>query len=151
MYGMEAINIGLFRLSKGSIGGSIHGAPVILLRVMGRRTGLIRTKPLLALNDGHSWVVAASRGGTDRDPDWYLNLDAFEQQRVGGRREGMPELIPPEVEYAGARRVAVRTEDLEGRDRTTWWERLVEVYPRFVDYQNRASRQIPVVRLRPMH
>jgi hypothetical protein len=149
---MEATNISLFRLSKGRVSGTIFGAPVILLTTSGRRTGVRHTKPLLALIDNASWIVVGSRGGTTYNPDWYENLLAYEQsQRPGGAPPGnTPVLIAPEVEFAGDHRVTVRTEELEGEERASWWARLVQVYPRFEAYQERAPhREIPVLRLTP--
>ena len=149
---MEAINITLFRLSKGKVGGTIFGAPVILLTASGHKTGVRRTKPLLALPDGRSWIVVGSRGGTSKHPDWYENLRAFERQR---KAKTVPKRAPflraPIVEYAGDRRVEVGSEVLKGKERAKWWARLVDVYPRFDAYQRRTSRQIPVVRLTPTH
>ena len=148
---MEATNISLFRLSKGKVGGTIFGAPVILLTTSGRTTGIRRTKPLLALEDGISWIVVGSRGGTSSNPDWYENLVAYQRSQADGTPSGdAPVLLAPEVEYTGDRRVAVQPEILAGDERHEWWARMVEVYPRFDGYQARAPhRQIPLVRLTP--
>jgi hypothetical protein len=149
---MEATNISLFRLSKGRVGGTIFGAPVILLTTSGRRTGQRHTKPLLALVDNGSWIVVGSRGGTTHNPDWYENLLAYEksQERGGAPSRNSPVLTAPEVEFVGDQRVTVRSKVLEGEERAHWWARLVQVYPRFEAYQARAPhRQIPVLRLTP--
>ena len=141
---MESINICLFRLSKGRVGGTIFGAPVILLTTSGRKTGTRHTKPLLALEDGESWIIVGSRGGTSHHPDWYLNLMAH---------TGDPgQFRAPEVEAAGDVNVAVHAVDLRGDERDLWWQRLVAIYPKFDAYQQRApDRQIPVIRLTPTH
>jgi hypothetical protein len=147
---MESVNLCLFRLSNGRTGGTIFGVPVILLTTSGRRTGTRRTKPLLALEDAGSWIVVASRGGTQHDPDWYRNLEAYAAQvEAGGPKPGAVELAPPEVEPAGAAPVEVVAERLKGRERREWWDRLLEVYPRFGAYQARTPRMIPVLRLTP--
>ena len=153
MFGMETINLFMFRLSNGRIGGSIWGTPIVLLEASGRRTGRRIVKPLLALPDGEGWVLAASRGGTSRHPDWFHNLVAFEQRAVAGdlATEGDP-LRAPEVVATGGHRTEVRAQVLEGDERGAWWARLVEVYPRFAAYQERVpERSIPVVRLTPRH
>lgn len=145
MRGMEAINIFLFRLSDGHSGGSIYGEPVILLTTSGRTTGVRRTKPLLALVDPDQggWIVVASRGGSNADPDWYRNLMAYAQD---------PErLVMPKVEAADGIEEWVRPEVLDGADRDIWWARLVAVYPKFAAYQQRTTRTIPVLRLTPRH
>jgi deazaflavin-dependent oxidoreductase (nitroreductase family) len=144
---MEAANVCAFRLSKGRVGGRIFGSAVILLTTTGRKTGLPRTKPLLALEDGPTWIVAASRGGTTRNPDWYENLMAFSR---GFRATGGGEPDPPRVEGASGLRVTVIPSELHAQERDRWWSELVGAYPRFAAYQQRVPhREIPVVRLTP--
>lgn len=141
---MESINISLFRLSKGHVGGEIFGEPVILLTTTGRTSGIRRTKPLLAMRDGVSWIVVGSRGGTREHPQWYRNLVAY--------RDEPERLVPPTVEAANSFITAVETADLTGDDLDTWWGKLVAVYPKFQAYQDRtADRTIPVIRLTPKH
>ena len=141
---LEALSTGWYRAAGGGVGGAIYGAPVLLLTASGRVTGRRRTKPLLSLEDGASWIVVGSRGGMAGHPDWYLNLLAYEAEPDASHLE------PPEVEVAGRPPVPVRTTVLEGVDRERWWERLVSVYPRFEPYQVRAAdRVIPVARLSP--
>jgi hypothetical protein len=147
---MENVNIGLFRLSNGRVGGSIWGSPVILLTTSGRVTGIRRTKPLLALPDASSWIVAGSRGGTRHHPDWYQNLVAYASRAAAGTLTDDPALVAPEVEVEGGHRFTVSIEVLDAKDRAHWWHRLVSVYPRFASYQERSpQREIPVVRLIP--
>lgn len=154
MFGMETINLYMFRLSKGKIGGRIWGTPVILLTASGRRTGKRYTKPLLALPDGDSWVLAASRGGTSRHPDWFGNLRAFELAMQAGdlaTPEGPP-LEAPEVTAEGGTVTPVRATVLKGAERARWWKQLNEVYPKFASYQERIpEREIPLIRLTPAH
>ncbi|MDP1819048.1 MAG: nitroreductase/quinone reductase family protein [Acidimicrobiales bacterium] len=151
---MEAINVSLFEVSKGRVGGTIWGSPVVLLRVSGRRSGIRRTKPLLALPDGDAWILVGSRGGTTEHPDWYRNLLAYEAQETQGvisTYDGQP-LAAPVVTWAGDHHAPVRAEVLHGEERERWWARLVAVYPKFASYQQRASdRLIPVVRVTPVH
>jgi deazaflavin-dependent oxidoreductase (nitroreductase family) len=40
----------------------------------GRKTGKPRVSPLCFLRDGDRVIVAASKGGRDEHPMWYLNL-----------------------------------------------------------------------------
>jgi deazaflavin-dependent oxidoreductase (nitroreductase family) len=145
---MEAAHLSIFRLSKGRAGGTIFGAPVILLTTAGRVTGERHTKPLLALDDAGSWVVVGSRGGTSDHPDWFKNLVAYQRS---GATDRTPQLTAPEVEHAHGT-TTVRFEVLRDVERESWWARLTEIYPKFDAYQERATaRTIPVVRLTPLH
>ena len=141
---LEAVSMGWYRAAGRGVGGSIYGAPVLLLTASGRVSGRRRTKPLLSLEDDDGWVVVGSRGGMAGHPEWYLNLLAYEAD------PDAPHLDPPEVEVAGRPPVSVRATVIEGDERARWWERLVSVYPRFAAYQERATeRVIPIVRLSP--
>ncbi|MGB9112481.1 MAG: nitroreductase family deazaflavin-dependent oxidoreductase [Acidimicrobiales bacterium] len=66
----------LYRRTDGRVGGRIGGAPALLLTTIGRKSGELRTCALSYLKDGDRMVVVASKGGSDRPPDWFLNLRA---------------------------------------------------------------------------
>jgi F420H(2)-dependent quinone reductase len=149
---LQATNVSLFRLSKGRVGGTFAGAPVILLTTSRHKTGTRETRPLLALPDDAAWIVVGPRRGVRYDHDWYEDLVAYElsQQGSAARPSNAPVLIAPEVEYRGDRRVAVRSEVLSGAQRASWWARMVEVYPRFDAHPTRSPhREIPMLRLTP--
>jgi deazaflavin-dependent oxidoreductase (nitroreductase family) len=131
---MSRLNTWAYRLTNGRIGGTyLHGAPVLLLTVVGRKTGRRLTVPLTYLKDGARLVVAASRAGFDQHPLWYLNLVAN-----------------PDVDVqtgADARPMRARTADEP--ERSDYWAKLVAMNPDYGDYQARTTRKIPVVVLSP--
>ena len=131
---LSRINTWAYRLTGGRIGGTyLHGAPVLLLTVVGRKTGRRLTAPLTYLRDGERLVVAASRAGFDQHPLWYLNLVAN-----------------PEVEVqtgAEVRPMNARTADEP--ERSDYWQKLVAMNPDYGAYQARTTRTIPVVVLSP--
>lgn len=127
------LHVRLYELSGGAIGGRVGRAPVLLLRTRGRRTGALRTVPLLFATDGDRFIVAASNGGSPRHPSWFLNL-----------------LADPGVEVqlrSRTRRLRARVAGPEERERL--WELLVALYPRYERYRRRTSREIPLVVLEP--
>src|SRR5437667_5858870 len=65
-----------YRLSGGRIGGRLGHLPILLLTTTGRRSGRRLTTPLVYLPDGENLVIIASNGGSDRHPEWWLNLRA---------------------------------------------------------------------------
>src|SRR5687768_9648469 len=94
------------------------GAPVMVLEVVGRRSGALRSTPVLYLREGDALVVMASNAGSDRTPTWWLNLrEAGEATAVIGRE-----------------RRTVRPRLLEGAERERIWPRFVEMYPQAEDY-----------------
>lgn len=131
---MSRGNTWLYKATGGRVGGKFrHGAPVALLTTRGRKTGQPRVSPLLYLRDGDRVIVVASRGGSDRNPLWYLNLKADPKVTVQ---------IKDKVLNMTARDA---TED----ERATLWPRLVEMYPDFDDYQSWTERKIPIVVCEP--
>jgi len=69
-------NVWLLRVSKGKIGNSFLGVPVLLLTTTGRKSGMPRTQPLYYLIEGERVILVASNAGTESDPAWLLNLEA---------------------------------------------------------------------------
>ena len=129
-----ALNVRLYRMSGGKIGGRIQKAPVLLLHHVGRKSGTARVSPLLYMPDGERLVIVASKGGTDKHPAWFHNIMATPETTVEVGRD--------------TRRVRARRATEE--ERAQLWPRLVEVYKPYESYQGYTDRQIPVVVLEPV-
>jgi F420H(2)-dependent quinone reductase len=52
------------------------------LRTVGRRTGAARRTPLYYVEDGRNLAVITSNAGRDREPAWWLNLQAHPDATV---------------------------------------------------------------------
>ncbi len=125
-----------YRLTGGLIGGrlyGLYGARVLLLTTTGRKSGRERTTPLLCLEDGENLVVVASNGGDDRHPAWYLNLKSN----------------PRAVVQLGSAKKTVVAETASAEEKGRLWPLIREMYAGYDDYQQRTTREIPVVILRP--
>jgi F420H(2)-dependent quinone reductase len=122
-----------YQLTGGLIGGSFLGRPILLLKTSGRKSGRSYTTPLTYLQDGDNMVLAASNGGSNRHPNWWLNLQAHPDAEVQIRLQ----------------RKHVTAELAKGRERARLWGRLVSMYAGYQDYQMTTRREIPVVVLRP--
>ena len=127
------LNVPLYRISGGRLGGRIAKAPVLLLTTTGRRSGAARTTPVLYLADGERLVVIGSNAGNERTPAWALNL-------VAG----------PDAEVEiGSERRAVRARVAEGGEREQLWRRMTESYSGFDAYRDRTAREIKLFVLEP--
>ena len=128
----------MLRLTGGRFLGSHKGEPMILLTTTGRKTGKPRTWPLMALpardGAGDAWVIAASNGGHDHHPAWYLNLLTNPRATVTVR----------------GRDVAVQARVADDAERGEQYPRFVAVVPGYADYERATSRVIPVVFLEPL-
>jgi deazaflavin-dependent oxidoreductase (nitroreductase family) len=122
------LNVPLYRLSGGRIGGRVGRAPVLLLTTTGRKSGEKRTAPVLYIEDGDRFVVINTNAGNTRIPAWSLNLDAD------------PEA---EVEIKG-RRAAVRARAAEGEERTDLWRKHNRQYAGFDEYEEKLPDDRPI-------
>jgi len=130
---VTSLHAAIYRLTGGRIGARMAGLDVLLLTTTGSRTGQPRTTPLGYLRDGDAYVIVASNGGADRHPAWYFNLVKRPHAHI----------------RVGDRAIDVRADTLQGSDRERVWSRVVEAGPGYANYQRRAKREIPLVRLVP--
>jgi len=131
---MSKTHLAIQRISGGRLLGRVVGMPVLLLTTTGRRTGKPRTTPLTFLRDATDLVVIASNGGSDRTPDWCLNL----------------ERNPRAVVQIGAERLAVSARTASAAERERLWAEITAAYSGYARYQERTAREIPVLLLSPL-
>ncbi len=89
---MNTLHRAVLHLSGGRLLRRPFGMPVVELRTVGRRSGRPRVTMLTApVVDGERVVLVASKGGDDRDPDWFKNLVANPEIELtlGGRTRQM--------------------------------------------------------------
>jgi deazaflavin-dependent oxidoreductase (nitroreductase family) len=127
------LNVPVYRLSGGRIGGRVGKAPVLLLTTTGRKSGQSRTAPVVYLADGEGLVVIGSNAGHSKTPAWSLNLKANPEAEVEVRRKKRP----------------VRARVAEGQERADLWRKHNEQYSGFDDYEARTDREIAVFVLEP--
>lgn len=125
----------VLRASGGRLGWSAAGMPVIELTTTGRRSGLARTTLLTSPHqEGSTIVIVASRGGDDRHPAWFLNLRAD------------PEVT---VSVSGAPAAKMRAEVADSEARARLWPIIAAQHRNYAGYQEKTTREIPLVLLRP--
>ena len=133
---LKAMNTVHRLLLKVGLGKRLLKMPVLELTTIGRTSGKPRSVMLTApLVEGDTIVVVASRGGDDRHPAWFLNLQAHPDVQVSLGAPGNP------VPYVAT--VADETE------RARLWPALTAAHDNYAGYQRKTDREIPVVLLRP--
>lgn len=122
------LNVPLYRLTRGRVGGRVGRAPVLLLTTTGRKSGEKRTAPVLYLEEGGQISVINTNAGNTKVPAWSLNLDAN-----------------PDAEIElGGRRVAVRARVAAGAERAELWRRHNVQYAGFDEYVEDLPGDRPV-------
>lgn len=130
---MNAVHRVALRLTGGRVGWTAAGMPVVELTTTGRRTGQPRTVMLTSpYQEDSTWVVVASRGGDDRPPAWYLNIEAD------------PAV---EVAFQGGPRQRIHARIASADERARLWPLVTRNHDRYACYQNRTTREIPLVLL----
>jgi F420H(2)-dependent quinone reductase len=120
--------------SRGSKAATLNGKPIIVLTSVGAKTGKLRKTALMRVEHDGEYAVVASRGGSAKNPTWYHNLKEH-----------------PHVELQdGSTSRDYRAREVTGDEKATWWDRALEVWPAYADYQKKTKRQIPVFVLEPM-
>ena len=122
-----------FRKNHGQVGGYFKGAPLLLLHSTGSRSGKARLNPMMYLKDGDRYLVFASKGGADTNPDWYHNMKAHPNVQI----------------EVGDDTIDVHAEEITGSERDGLYARQSSIYPTFAEYQAKTKRTIPVIALVP--
>ena len=110
--------------------------PSLLLHTVGAKTGQQRVTTLSYARDGDDYLVVASKGGDPRAPGWYHNLKTNPniEISVGSKRFTVTAhpVLPDNPDYARPRQL-VNANNAN----------------RYVEYQKKTSRPIPVIALTP--
>jgi F420H(2)-dependent quinone reductase len=118
----------LIESSGGTQGTTLRGRSVILLTTLGAKSGKLRKTPLMRVEHDGEYAVVASLGGAPKHPVWYYNVQAH-----------------PQVELRdGTVKQDMVAREVTGEEKALWWDRAVEAFPDYADYQTRTDREIPV-------
>jgi deazaflavin-dependent oxidoreductase (nitroreductase family) len=121
----------VYQRTDGKVLSRMRGKPTLLLTTTGRRSGRPHTIPLPYLADGDKMVVIGSASGAERHPAWVLNLIANPRVTVQYLADSGP----------------AHAEILAGGEREAMWKRINVEAPWYAGYQQRTSREIPLIRL----
>jgi deazaflavin-dependent oxidoreductase (nitroreductase family) len=121
-------------LSSGTTDGvQVADRPIVLVTIRGAKSGKLRYTPVMRVEHDGSYAMFASKGGAPEHPAWYHNLVAN-----------------PHVELQdGTVTKEYDARELSGAERAEWWDRGVEAYPPYAEYQTKTDRLIPVFLLEP--
>jgi deazaflavin-dependent oxidoreductase (nitroreductase family) len=127
LFGQEHVD--RYRATGGDEGHEWRGTQTLLLTTTGRKSGDERTTPLIYGRSGDDYLIVASKGGSDKPPAWYLNLEAN-----------------PEVELqVKADRFKARARTATPGEKPEMWRTMVAEWPAYDEYQAKTAREIPVV------
>jgi deazaflavin-dependent oxidoreductase (nitroreductase family) len=102
--------------------------PVIILTTVGAKSGKLRKTPLMRVEHDGEYAVVASLGGAPKHPVWYFNIVKEPHVELQDRTEKHDYLA----------------REVTGEEKAVWWQRAVEAYPDYADYQTKTDREIPL-------
>lgn len=127
--GWQAAHARNYIRSNGEKGHIWQGVPTLLLTTTGRKSGNPYLTPLIYGKDGDRYLIVASVGGGPKHPQWYLNLAAN-----------------PTVELqVGSERFTATARTATAEEKPPLWDTMVKIWPSYTGYQQKTSRDIPVV------
>jgi F420H(2)-dependent quinone reductase len=120
--------------SGGTEGTDNQGKPVIVLTTVGAKSGKLRKTPLMRVEHDGEYAVVASLGGAPKHPVWYYNVVAN-----------------PHVELQdGPAKHDYQAREVHGDEYAQWFERAVEAWPDYANYQKKTTRVMPIFVLSPV-
>lgn len=127
--------VAVYELTGGRLWNRFLGAPVAILTVVGRKTGVTRKIPLLYLMQGENVVMTASKGGMSKLPVWYFNVKAAPSVQI----------------QIGAHKREYTMREATPEEEAELWPQLEHMYPDYREYRARTEgvRHIPVLIFTP--
>ena len=132
---MNTLHKGLLKVSFGKLGWDAGNMPVLELTTTGRKSGQPRSVMLTSPHqDGDRIVIVASKGGNDEHPAWFLNLRDDPNVQVA---------------FKGAAPKPMLARVATAEERAELWPVITSAYKGYAGYQEKTSREIPLVFLDP--
>jgi deazaflavin-dependent oxidoreductase (nitroreductase family) len=124
-----------YEASGGTRGGTVEGAPVVILTSVGAKSGKVRKNPVVRIVDGDRYVAVASHRGALTNPSWYANLVAHPRVRL----------------QDGATVSEFRAREVSGDEKRYYWTVAERFWSPFPEYRRLAGgRDIPIMVLEPI-
>jgi len=120
--------------TNGEDGHLMNGFPCLVLTTTGKKSGEKRQAAVIYGKHNNSYVIIASKGGSDTPPAWFVNLLANKRAHIQVKDKKMDVVM----------RVA------EGEEHNKLWDMMAKIFPDYLDYQKKTTRKIPVVILDPV-
>jgi deazaflavin-dependent oxidoreductase (nitroreductase family) len=122
--------VATYEATNGEEAGTLRdtGYPVVVITSVGATSGHLRKNPVMRVEHDGTYLAVASMGGAPVDPQWADNFRAH-----------------PEVELQDkAEKHTYSVRELSGDERDEWWQRAVDTWPTYAEYQRKTDRLIPL-------
>ena len=128
------LQVFIYRLTGGKLGGSMGKFRVLILTTKGRKSGKILSNPVGYFERDGKYIIVASNSGNDKNPSWYYNIKSNPNDVTIQVNEKIMRVTP---------------EIVLGEQRKPVYEWIASIAPNFGDYEKKTTREIPLVFLKP--
>jgi deazaflavin-dependent oxidoreductase (nitroreductase family) len=112
----------------------LAGLPSLELTVVGRKSGVARTTPVLCVPYEDSFLVAGSNFGGPKLPVWVFNVRSADTVQL----------------KVNAKELTAVPREVTGEERAALWEHMLKTWPNYAKYAERVDRVIPVFVFTPV-
>lgn len=128
-----------YEASRGTRANTLRdtGIPIVVVTMRGAASGKVRKIALMRVEHEGRYALVASYGGRPSHPAWYANLVADRHVMIQDGSDPHDYLV----------------REVDGAERTAWWERAVAAFPTYAEYEVSAAehdRVIPVFVAEPV-
>ena len=130
---ITSVNMWVLIKSKGHLGNSFLGVPVLLLHSVGFKSGNERVTPLFYFKKDGKVIIVGSNGGNPKNPAWVKNVT----------------LVPEIKINIKGKEVDVKAHLADEDEQDLYWPMVIETFAVWQRFQERSERQFPIVVLEP--
>ena len=128
MQGLTKLHTLLYKKFGGRFLGTFLGNPICMITAVGRRSGNLRTIPLLTIPYNDDYILVASSGGSPLHPGWYYNL-----------------VNNPKIEMTvNSKTFTANAKKLSEHEKESIWPYIIKACPFYEEYRQKTTRNIPV-------
>jgi len=129
---ISKIHTAIYQMSNGRLSHRLDGLDILLLTTRGRRSGKLYQTPMPYFEHPDGYLLIASNAGSASNPGWFYNL-----------------LDHPDISIqVGSEKRKAIASVLNEKNQRVWWQQLINLQPRYAEYQQTTKRVIPIVLLK---
>jgi len=127
------MNMWVLKKSRGRLGNSFLGAPVLLLYTVGCKSGSERVTPLYYFEHAGKILLVASNGGNTKNPAWLSNINANPEVKVNIK----------------GKEIMIHARVANAEEHQRYWPWATEAFSTWEYVQGKSIRKFPIVLVEP--
>ena len=135
MQGLTKLHTLLYNKYGGRFLGTLFGNPICMITTVGRKSGSLRTIPLLTIPYEDDYILVASSGGAPAHPAWCYNL-----------------INDPRIEMTvNSNTFTAHARMLSDKEKNNLWPTIIKACSFYDEYREKTTRNIHVFICSPIN